>query len=142
MNFLDHVDNDKLKLVNTINTISKNLCAIFNLRNRSDNTEEFYANISGLSSISARIKKDRIYFSVVGLEKYRIGFDDNKTESNLKDNLFLKLITPIDDYSIGGYSMPNVTISFSELNSDIVKDIMLLVNGTKAELRATKYDLF
>lgn len=142
MNFHDFIDNNRQQLVNDINTIGSNLTSIFNMRNESRNTERFYGKISGLTSVTAEISKGKIYLTMTGVEKFRVGYDKDKTIKNVEQNLLPKLSTEVTDFHLGEYVRPIVTITFDRLTPSVVKDIMFLVNNSSAELRASSIGRF
>jgi hypothetical protein len=142
MNFHDFIDNNRQQLVNDINTIGSNLTSIFNMRNESRNTERFYGKISGLTSVTAEISKGKIYLTMTGVEKFRVGYDKDKTIKNVEQNLLPKLSTEVTDFHLGEYERPIVTITFDRLTPSVVKDIMFLVNNSSAELRASSVGRF
>jgi hypothetical protein len=142
MNFHNFIDNDRQQLVNDINTIGNSLTSIFNMTNESRSTERFYGKINGLTSVTAQISKGKIYFTMTGVEKFRIGFDKDKTIKNVEQNLLPKLSTTIESFRLGEYERPIVTIAFNRLNPNVIKDIMFLVNNSTAELRPNKLGRF
>lgn len=142
MNFRDFIDNDRQKLVNEVNTIGHNLSNIFDLTNSSRDSERFYGKINGLSVVEVSIKKDLIQFSVP-VTKLSISFDKDKTKENVYKNLFPKLSSQnISLLMITEFAVPLVTISFSELTPNAVKDIMILMNNSEAKLRASSIGKF
>lgn len=142
MNFHDFIDNNKQQLVNDINTIGSNLTSIFNMRNESRNTERFYSKINGLTNVVAEIHNGRIQFTMTGVDKFRVGFDKDKTTKNVEQNLLPKLSTEVKRFHLGEYERPIITITFDRLTPSVVKDIMFLVNNSNAELRANKIGRF
>ncbi len=141
MNFNDFIDNNRQQLVNDINTIGNNLTSIFNMRNESRSTEKFFGKISGLTSVMAKISKGKIYFTMTGVEKFRVGYDKDKTIKNVEQNLLPKLSTEVT-FELGEFERPIVTITFDRLTPNVVKDIMFLVNNSSAELRASSVGRF
>lgn len=142
MNFHDFIDNNKQQLVNDINTIGNSLTSIFNMRNESRNTEKFFGKINGLTSVTAEINNGRIQFTMAGADKFRVGFDRDKTIKNVENNLLPKLSTEVTSFRLGEYDRPIVAIAFDRLTSSVVKDIMFLVNNSDAELRASSIGRF
>lgn len=142
MNFHDFIDNNKQQLVNDINTIGNSLTSIFNMRNESRNTEKFFGKINGLTSVTAEINNGRIQFTMAGADKFRVGFDRDKTIKNVENNLLPKLSTEVTSFRLGEYERPIVAIAFDRLTSSVVKDIMFLVNNSDAELRASSIGRF
>lgn len=142
MNFHDFIDNNKQQLVNDINTIGNSLTSIFNMRNESRNTEKFFGKINGLTSVTAEINNGRIQFTMAGADKFRVGFDRDKTIKNVENNLLPKLSTEVTSFRLGEYERPIVAIAFDRLTSSVVKDIMFLVNNSDAELRASSNGRF
>jgi hypothetical protein len=142
MNFHDFIDNNRLQLVNDIGTIGNSLTSIFNMRNESRNTEKFYGKISGLTSVTAEIFKGRIFFTMTGVDKFRVGYDKEKTIKNVEQNLLPKLSTTVTDFHLGEYERPIVTIVFDRLTPSVIRDIMFLVNNSQAELRPNQSGRF
>lgn len=143
MNFADFIDNDRQTIVNDLNTVKHNLLSIFNLSNASHSTESFSLKIHGLSGVYGRINNDgKIQIEVTGVEKYRVGFDNEKTMKNVKDKLIPKLNSTIENVIVREYSNPSVSISFDRLTKDAVRDIMLLVQSTSAELKPSQIGRF
>jgi hypothetical protein len=142
MNFHDFIDNNRLQLVNDIGTIGNSLTSIFNMRNESRNTEKFYGKINGLTSVTAEISKGRIFFTMTGVDKFRVGYDKEKTIKNVEQNLLPKLSTTVTDFHLGEYERPIVTIVFDRLTPSVIRDIMFLVNNSEAELRPNQFGRF
>jgi hypothetical protein len=142
MNFHDFIDNNRLQLVNDIGTIGNSLTSIFNMRNESRNTEKFYGKINGLTSVTAEISKGRIFFTMTGVDKFRVGYDKEKTIKNVEQNLLPKLSTIVTDFHLGEYERPIVTIVFDRLTPSVIRDIMFLVNNSEAELRPNQSGRF
>lgn len=142
MNFHDFIDNNRLQLVNDIGTIGNSLTSIFNMRNESRNTEKFYGKINGLTSVTAEISEGKIFFTMTGVDKFRIGFDKEKTIKNVEQNLLPKLSTTVTDFHLGEYERPIVTIVFDRLTPSVIRDIMFLVNNSEAELRPNQSGRF
>lgn len=143
MNFMDFVDNNKLNLVNDLNSISRNLTTIFNLTNTSNKTEKFKLEINGLSGVYGRIVNDKIRIDVVGLEKPRIGYDVEATKKNIEKTIVPFIKSKITELSIKNqYNVSSIEIEFDKLNNDVVSDIMLLVNQTRAELKPNSFKQF
>ena len=142
MNFHDFIDNNRLQLVNDIGTIGNSLTSIFNMRNESRNTEKFYGKINGLTSVTAEISKGRIFFTMTGVDKFRVGYDKEKTIKNVEQNLLPKLSTTVTDFHLGEYERPIVTIVFDRLTPSVIRDIMFLVNNSQAELRPNQSGRF
>jgi hypothetical protein len=142
MNFHDFIDNNRLQLVNDIGTIGNSLTSIFNMRNESRNTEKFYGKINGLTSVTAEISKGRIFFTMTGVDKFRVGYDKEKTIKNVEQNLLPKLSTTVTDFHLGQYERPIVTIVFDRLTPSVIRDIMFLVNNSEAELRPNQSGRF
>lgn len=141
--FTDFIDNNKQMIVNDLNTVKHNLLNIFNLSNTIHSTERFSLKINGLSGVYGRINNDgRIQIEVTGLDKYRVGFDNEKTMKNVKDKLIPILSSTIEDVNVREYSNPSVSISFDRLTKDTVRDIMLLVQSTNAELKPSQIGRF
>lgn len=142
MNFHDFIDNNRLQLVNDIGTIGNSLTSIFNMRNESRNTEKFYGKINGLTSVTAEISKGRIFFTMTGVDKFRVGYDKEKTIKNVEQNLLPKLSTTVTNFHLGDYERPIVTIVFDRLTPSVIRDIMFLVNNSEAELRPNQSGRF
>jgi hypothetical protein len=142
MSFHDFIDNNRLQLVNDIGTIGNSLTSIFNMRNESRNTEKFYGKINGLTSVTAEISKGRIFFTMTGVDKFRVGYDKEKTIKNVEQNLLPKLSTTVTDFHLGEYERPIVTIVFDRLTPSVIRDIMFLVNNSQAELRPNQSGRF
>lgn len=142
MNFQDFIDTNRQDLVNDINTIGSNLSSIFNMRNESRNSEKFYGKINGLTSVTAEIHKGKIHFTMTGVDKFRVGFDKDKTTKNVEQNLLPKLSTIVTSFRLGEYERPIITITFERLTPSVVRDIMFLVNNSDAELRPNKTGRF
>lgn len=141
--FSNYINNDKLRLVNEINTISKNLCSIFNISNKSDDSERFSSNASNGTSIYASITKDKIHFCCYGIDKYRISADRKATQDNVKNALITKLKTQSEYYVDADFNRVSVTIMFDSLDdADVIKDIMTLMNEASVPLRPTKTGSF
>ena len=143
MNFTDFIDNNRQAVVNDLNTVKHNLLNIFNLSNTNHNTERFTLKINGLSGVYGRINNDgKIQIEVTGLDKYRVGFDDEKTMKSVQGKLIPVLSSTIEDISVREFSHPSVSISFDRLTKDAVRDIMQLVQSTKAELKPSQIGRF
>jgi hypothetical protein len=142
MNFHDFIDNERQRLVNDINTIGNSLCSIFNLRNESRYSEKFYGKINGLCCVYTEIVEGKIQFTMKGVEKFKVGFDREKTIKNIENNLLPKLFVKQASYSIGEFEYPTVIISFDRLTTETVKDIMFLMNNSPAELRPSSNKMF
>lgn len=143
MNFMDFVDNNKLNLVNDLNSISRNLTTIFNLKNTRDKTERFTLEINGLSGIYGKIFNGKIRISVVGLDEPRIGHDVEATKKNIEKTIVPFIKSKITESSIRDqYNIPSIEIEFDKLNNDAVSDIMFLVSKTRAELRPNSFKQF
>jgi hypothetical protein len=142
MNFTDFIDKSKQKLVNDVNTIANSLTSIFDLNNASSNSEKFYTKVNGLCYISAEIINNRIQFTVRGVTKFRIAYDGEKTEKNIRENLFPNLSSKVSYFTLAEYNYPVVTIVFNELTQDSIADIMLLVNNSEAKLKPSHYKRF
>jgi hypothetical protein len=142
MNFNEFIDNNRQQLVNDVNTIGSNLTSIFNMRDESRNTEKFYAKINGLTSVTAEIQNGKIQLTMTGVDKFRIGFDKDKTTKNIEDNLLPRITSEVLSYRLGEFERPIVTITFDRLTPNVVKDIMFLVNNSCAELRPSSIGRF
>lgn len=143
MNFADFIDNDRQTIVNDLNTVKHNLLNIFNLSNTNHNTERFSLKINGMSGVYGRIDQHgKIQIEVTGIDKFRIGFDDQKTLKNVDEKLIPKLSSTVENFSVMSYSSPRVTISFDQLTQDTIRDIMLLVQSTSAELKPSQIGRF
>jgi hypothetical protein len=143
MNFADFIDNNRQTIVNDLNTVKHNLLNIFNLSVGSRSTERFSLTINGMSGIYGRIDQHgKIQIEVTGMDKLRIGFDDQKTLKNVDEKLIPKLSSTVEGFSVRSYSNPTVTISFDRLTQDVVRDIMLLVQSTSAELKPSHIGRF
>ena len=143
MNFADFIDNNRQTIVNDLNTVKHNLLNIFNLSNTNHNTERFSLKINGMSGVYGRIDQHgKIQIEVTGIDKFRIGFDDQKTLKNVDEKLIPKLSSTVENFSVMSYSSPRVTISFDRLTQDVVRDIMLLVQSTPAELKPSHIGRF
>lgn len=143
MNFADFIDNNRQTIVNDLNTVKHNLLNIFNLSNTNHNTERFSLKINGMSGVYGRIDQHgKIQIEVTGIDKFRVGFDDQKTLKNVDEKLIPKLSSTVENFSVMSYSSPRVTISFDRLTQDVVRDIMLLVQSTPAELKPSHIGRF
>ncbi len=143
MNFADFIDNNRQAIVNDLNTIKHNLTNIFNLSVGSRSTERFSLTINGMSGVYGRIDQHgKIQIEVTGMDRLRIGFDDQKTLKNVDEKLIPKLSSTVEGFSVRSYSNPTVTISFDRLTQDVVRDIMLLVQSTSAELKPSHIGRF
>jgi hypothetical protein len=142
MNFNDFIDTKKQDLVNDINTIGSSLTSIFNIRDESRNTEKFYGKINGLTSVTAEIQNGKIQLTMAGVDKFRIGYDKDKTTKNIEDNLLPRITSEVLSYRLGEFERPIVTITFDRLTPNVVRDIMFLVNNSCAELRPNKLGRF
>ena len=143
MNFADFIDNNRQAIVNDLNTIKHNLVNIFNLSVESRSTERFSLKINGMSGVYGRIDQHgKIRVEVTGIDKFRVGFDDQKTLKNIDEKLIPKLSSTVEDFSVRSYSSPTVTISFHRLTQDAIRDIMLLVQSTQAELKPSQIGRF
>ena len=141
--FTEFINNKKQETVNDLNTIKENLMSIFNLSNGIHSTERFSLKINGLSGVYGNINKDdKIQIEVTGVDKYRVGFDNEKTMENVQKKLLPILSSKIEYVKVGEYCHPSVSISFDRLTKDVVRDIMQLVQSTKAELRPSQIGRF
>lgn len=139
-NFAQYINNTEQKLIDDLFTIRRSLKDIFNIndaqyyRNESDN---FKLAINGLDNLRGKLNKDKtkIEFTASGLDKYNIGLDKDKSMENLRDNFLPKLKLEPKKVTVGQYAQMNITLEFEELNNDVIHDIMLLSNATKAVLR-------
>lgn len=143
MNFTDFIDNNRQAVVNDLNTVKHNLLNIFNLSNTNHSTERFTLKINGLSGVYGRINNDgKIQIEVTGLDKYRVGFSDEKTMKSVQGKLIPVLSSTIEDISVREYAHPSVSISFDRLTKEAVRDIMILVQSTSAELKPSQIGRF
>jgi hypothetical protein len=141
--FTEFINNKKQETVNDLNTIKENLMSIFNLSNGIHSTERFSLKINGLSGVYGNINNDgKIQIEVTGVDKYRVGFDNEKTMENVQKKLLPILSSKIENVKVREFSHPSVSISFDRLTKDAVRDIMQLVQSTKAELKPSQIGRF
>jgi hypothetical protein len=138
--FEQYANNDEQQLIDDLFTIRRSLKNIFNIndaRYYGNETDNFKLAINGMDNLHGRLNRDKtkIVFTASGLDKFQIGYDDKKSIENVRKNLIPKMKLKPSDFTIGRYSQMSIKIEFDSLTDDVIHDIMLLANSTKAVLR-------
>jgi hypothetical protein len=143
--FEQHINNNEQQLIDDLFTIKKSLLDIFALnpcQYASMDADRFNLKINGMDNLYGRIRNGKIQFGANGLDKFQIKFDDEKSVENVKKNLIPKMKLPCKSFTIGQYSQMKISIEFDRLTNDVIHDIMLLSNATKAKLRPKNIRIF
>ena len=133
--FYQHVNNNEQKMINNLFTIKRSLLDIFNIKDDSFKRDDsFTLKINGIDKIYGRYQDDKITFEVNGIESNH-RYDEEKATKHIRESVVNKMKNQVDKFYKVEYSRYGVKFSFAELTEDVIYDIMLLVNSTKAKVR-------
>ena len=138
--FEQYANNNEQQLIDDLFTIKRSLKDIFNINDAQyyhSETDNFKLAINGMDNLLGKLNRDKtkIVFTANGLDKFQISYDDEKSIKNVQENLIPKMRLKPSKFTIGKYSQMCISIEFDRLTDDVIHDIMLLTNGTKAVLR-------
>lgn len=132
--FYQHVNNNEQKMIDNLFTIKRSLLDIFNIKDNGFRDSSFFLKINGLDRIYCYYKDNKITFEVEGIESTH-RYDEEKATKHIRESVVNKMKNQVDKFYETKYSRYGVKFSFTELTEDVIYDIMLLVNSTKAKVR-------
>lgn len=132
--FYQHVNNNEQKMIDNLFTIKRSLLDIFNIKDDGFRDSSFFLKINGLDRIYGRYQNNKITFEVEGIESTH-RYDEEKATKHIRESVVNKMKNQVDKFYETKYSRYGVKFSFTELTEDVIHDIMLLVNSTKAKVR-------
>lgn len=133
--FYQHVNDNEQKMIDNLFTIKRSLLDIFNIKDDSFRRDDcFTLKINGIDKIYGRYQNDKITFEVEGIESIH-RYDEEKATKHIRESVVNKMKNQVDKFYKTKYSRYGVKFSFTELTEDVIHDIMLLVNSTKAKVR-------